>query len=71
MIRSGAGHNLLLLGLPAPPGDDDDDDDDVDDDDYDDDDDGDVTGERPTSYQPPLMQCSTPRAPIALPLISR
>ena len=33
MIRSGAGHNLLLLGLPAPPGDDDDDDDDVDDDD--------------------------------------
>ena len=80
MVRSGAGHNLLLLGLPAPHGDDDDDDnnhyddDDDDDDNDDDDDDSDdvvTTGERPTSYQPPLMQCSTPRAPIALPLISR
>lgn len=46
MVRSGSGHNLLLLGLPAQP------------------------GERPTSYQPPLMQCSTPKEPIALPLIS-
>jgi len=46
MVRSGSGHNLLLLGLPAQP------------------------GERPTSYQPPLMQCSTPKDPIALPLIS-
>ena len=72
MVRSGAGHNLLLLGLPAPPGDDDDNDNNhYDDDDDDDDSDDVVTGERPTSYQPPLMQCSTPRAPIALPLISR